>query len=485
MEYQRAAKQIRDLIGKEKFAVGDKIPSINSLSKKLDIGRMSVQQAVELLCEEGVLESIPRSGCYVRNLSSTLDSARSSLASQACDRSPFTFLKETRKKIRVGILGDLPLFSHLWKRLFLDYMRDHGDVSIEIIPIDNPYMPSPSAGYDIFQVPLSFVSNNAESGTLYSLDEIGGVRFDVDDFYAGFRPVVRSGGGLWGVPLVSAVNCCFLNKRHVRLADKLDFNHGFWSFFDSVEAAAHDLPKGVASILALDVGIGSLMMFSNKDKACTFRETSCYIGTGVEEFTKSFERYFQNPKVTAPFLLPAHYVSETASHNFFGGGCPLSLSVSSSVPNYLAQAAFGLKLLPLPLEDNGKASLAANVNVISRSSRYPMECVEILNHMGSYEVQSAFAKGGRLVAHRRANAHLKIKGLDTESLGNLIAALERGAVPLGDSMPFIEFTHTVIFHEMEKWRQGQIDSRGFLDCVRKKARFFFKRETADGTVAVA
>ena len=110
-----------------------------------------------------------------------------------------------------------------------------------------------------------------------------------------------------------------------------------------------------------------------------------------------------------------------------------------------------------------------------------MECVEILNHLGSCEIQSYFARGGRLVAHKEANRQLRIKGLDDESLTNLTAAMERGMVPSGDSIPFIEFSHTVIFHEMEKWRQGQFTAMEFLDCVRKKARFFFKGNEAEAS----
>jgi DNA-binding transcriptional regulator YhcF (GntR family) len=64
--YQQVANAIRAAILTRKFAPGDKLPSGSELAQRYGVARMTVQQAMRLLREEGLIVSRQGSGIYVR-----------------------------------------------------------------------------------------------------------------------------------------------------------------------------------------------------------------------------------------------------------------------------------------------------------------------------------------------------------------------------------------------------------------------------------
>jgi DNA-binding transcriptional regulator YhcF (GntR family) len=64
--YQQVANALRAAILTKKFAPGDKLPSGSELAQRYGVARMTVQQAVRLLREEGLIVSRQGSGIYVR-----------------------------------------------------------------------------------------------------------------------------------------------------------------------------------------------------------------------------------------------------------------------------------------------------------------------------------------------------------------------------------------------------------------------------------
>ena len=64
--YQQVANALRAAILTRKFAPGDKLPSGSELAQRYGVARMTVQQAVRLLREEGLVVSRQGSGIYVR-----------------------------------------------------------------------------------------------------------------------------------------------------------------------------------------------------------------------------------------------------------------------------------------------------------------------------------------------------------------------------------------------------------------------------------
>ena len=64
--YQQVANALRAAILTRKFAPGDKLPSGSELAQRYGVARMTVQQAMRLLREEGLVVSRQGSGIYVR-----------------------------------------------------------------------------------------------------------------------------------------------------------------------------------------------------------------------------------------------------------------------------------------------------------------------------------------------------------------------------------------------------------------------------------
>jgi DNA-binding transcriptional regulator YhcF (GntR family) len=64
--YQQVANAIRAAIVSRTFKAGDKLPSLNELSERYGVARMTVQQAMRVLREEGLIVSRQGSGVFVR-----------------------------------------------------------------------------------------------------------------------------------------------------------------------------------------------------------------------------------------------------------------------------------------------------------------------------------------------------------------------------------------------------------------------------------
>ncbi|SRR5579875_754453 len=64
--YQQVANALRAAILTRKFAPGDKLPSGSELAQRYGVARMTVQQAMRLLRDEGLIVSRQGSGIYVR-----------------------------------------------------------------------------------------------------------------------------------------------------------------------------------------------------------------------------------------------------------------------------------------------------------------------------------------------------------------------------------------------------------------------------------
>lgn len=64
--YQQVAQALRAAILTRKFEPGDKLPSLNELPEQYSVARMTVQQAMRLLREEGLIVSRQGSGVFVR-----------------------------------------------------------------------------------------------------------------------------------------------------------------------------------------------------------------------------------------------------------------------------------------------------------------------------------------------------------------------------------------------------------------------------------
>jgi DNA-binding transcriptional regulator YhcF (GntR family) len=454
------------------FDVGGRIPSIKKLADMLNIGKISIQNAVKLLEKDGVLENIPRSGCYVKRVP---ESKLSEKNLKAYEEGIFVadFIRDPRKKIKIGITpSDLSTFSHLWKKTFLEYMKENPDVNIELVPFNEFELlrESDAEDYpDIVQFPASFLNSFIKTNRIFNLNQLGMDIFDLTDFYPGIAKVVKDEDGFWGAPLVSAGSCLCYNKKYINDIKNIDCG-GFWSFLKSSEK----LKSKFKSMVNFDKAPSSLMKMAVFRDVYDFNEMKYLKGDDFENFLRQFEPFFQNPKVSAPFFVGAPNVHQSAEKDFYSGQTFSVNWSSSGMPYYLTKCPFDFGVLPVPIEEDCSCDAETVLSCITNSSRYPMECADILKYMASFDVQKFFASEGRMIARMDASKYLKINGLDEESIDNLLSCLRYGIVEKNNSREIGEFTHTVVFYEMRDWQQGKIDVDEFINRVRIKAKYFFK-----------
>src|SRR5690348_13647420 len=64
--YQQVANALRAAILTRKLAPGEKLPSGNELAQRYGVARMTIQQAMRILRDEGLIVSRQGSGVFVR-----------------------------------------------------------------------------------------------------------------------------------------------------------------------------------------------------------------------------------------------------------------------------------------------------------------------------------------------------------------------------------------------------------------------------------
>ena len=65
---EKVARQLKDVISKGVFRVGDKLPPERELAEQMGVSRPSVREAIQVLVAQGILETVHGGGTIVNNL---------------------------------------------------------------------------------------------------------------------------------------------------------------------------------------------------------------------------------------------------------------------------------------------------------------------------------------------------------------------------------------------------------------------------------
>src|SRR5580658_4924250 len=85
--YLQLVEQVRHAAASGGLQAGEPLPSIRPLAEELRVNRNTVAKAYAELENQGVIETIPGKGCFLKEVNSPLTkSARTDLAIQAIDR---------------------------------------------------------------------------------------------------------------------------------------------------------------------------------------------------------------------------------------------------------------------------------------------------------------------------------------------------------------------------------------------------------------
>jgi GntR family transcriptional regulator len=109
--YLQLVDQVKSAAASGALRAGDSLPSIRPLSEELRVNRNTVAKAYTQLESEGVIDTQPGRGCFVRAARSTLK-------------------KDARRELLVGGIDEVVVQAHhlqIARAEFLDLVRDRFD----------------------------------------------------------------------------------------------------------------------------------------------------------------------------------------------------------------------------------------------------------------------------------------------------------------------------------------------------------------------
>ncbi len=477
-EYARAKRLIEELIVRDNYRIGDLLPSRSCLANGLKLGARPVQRAMELLQDEGIVETVNGSGSFLRRMPGmeVLPGATAHVESASMHELPaeahgiFSIgAGPMRRAVNIGLYsGELRDFGGCWRKALEDYEAATGvKVNVVDIPDDDILTAKAEAGeLDLFNVNFFRLPFHIARGHLLRPGAAGSLNFSEKDFLSPFYDACFHDGVCWGVPLAVGGNCLFYNKSRAKDARSLLPVEGFWNFLERAENLAHKLSDTEEALIVNDYMLPDF--FAN----CVSRTGPDEISSGefvhsseFRNFVGSFERFFFNMSLFEPKVDGRCY---EAFNNFKKGRHTFLFGNSVMIYGFEKAGHGNFGIMPAPLERKGFTIFGGVANVISSSTLHPSESLELLNHIASYEVQRSFTGLGRCVAHRRALEEIDFEGADDSSRANLVGTLERGKVLMGESIERIRLVREILFSESLKWYSRASTSEDFLIALRRR-----------------
>lgn len=468
---QTAHERVRRLVCEgllaHSYQVGDRLPSALELAKQYGVSKMPVIQALQALAQEGVVESLPRKGTYVRRLPGLGAAAQDFAAAD----SPLAALAgmAKRKTLRVGILADMSEFGHLWRELMLDYMRRQPDVEIELIDLG---VAGPEAhpihDLDVWQLAAADLAQHRAAGNLLNPAEIGGLGIAGDAFPPSLWQGCQAEGTAWGVPLITAVTCEFYHRADAPRLAPLFRATGFWDFIAAAQRLARTLGP-TESVYCSSLSLAGLL--AQAGLLSPQGRDANHDWQVFRQFLVRYEPYFTNPRLVFPFTLgTSHWVQAFQS---FCAGQGLVLNADTSWIPRIQRALPGVwGVQPRVCEPGGHAYVYSNVNCISACTRFPFECADLLRFLASAEAQTWFAERGRVVAHADANRRLRLPGLDDASRVAIAQAIHGGVLYENCANDELEYCRLVGHHELIRWQRGEYDATTLAAQLQQRNHFY-------------
>ena len=289
--YLLARELLIEIIHKEKYQVGETIPSVTKLTERLGLARITIQQALKMLAEEDILNNIPGSGCYIKNLPSVITTASDTVSDE------WNYLAgpggtPSPKRIKIALLPEAPEHVALWEKVFSDYSDSHKDVQLELVRLDFPallFNHKLLAGIDLFQVPAFLLPFFVKSGHLFDLTELGGLELPPDSFYKGFIQGASYAGKIHGVPVVTAGICQYYNKKYESIVNDLFPVKGFWDHMEKLGKLSKDVKfKDFESLITNAESLFTLSMLVNAEDSPSYDDMKNFESPEFAKFIKHF-----------------------------------------------------------------------------------------------------------------------------------------------------------------------------------------------------
>ena len=479
--YLVARKLLIDLILKENYKINEILPSINTLTASFRLGRFPIQQAVKLLAEEGILRNVLGSGCYIKKLpelSKSETEAKSASKAPTIDIDSWNYITApgnavSPKKIRLGLFPEMPEQILLWEKLIAQYMKKHPSIKIEIIQLDFPSMMFDHAIFqniDLFQIPIYLLPFFVESGLLFDLDEIGEIPFSSADFYDSIIQASYYKNKIYGVPIITSIIVQFYNKKYEKRIKDFFPIRGFWNYMEKLEAYSKKIKdKDYDFLITNTESLFTLSMLTKAKENPSYEDKKKFNSPDFVQFIERFQKYYTNTQI-----FDCEIDFRIALNRFLNGKSILFTASTSSIPEILEKCPFQLKMMPQVIEPEGARRLDGNLTVISASTPFPEECLDILNYFSQYETQLFLAQNGRFVAHKKANESLVIKGLEQKNITDILQSFDQTKI-IHTKDPYIdEYIRTIANHEIQKWQQKDFSNNELISSLKRKTDFYYR-----------
>ena len=449
-KYLLCRDQIAQLIIALGIKTGELIPSITQLIGLLRTGRTNIQNALAVLCEEGILEKKAGSGCYLKRTPGerTVEPAHEPRVAFVDYLSGPLSLSSVQT-VRVGVLIEMTHFSPMWRELATDFKRSCG-LTVELVAI-NSLDEIDSLNLDVFQIPNYLLAEWAGCGRLDDLETLG-VGFDQEAFIPSARKMVGYYGKLWGIPMVCGSGCLYFNRAESRLSEALNRAEDIDALLGVFEDYGKTMPRNYAAVTRNCHVLTDYLKYSGTAVYHTTAEMIEAIASPqVRNWLQQNEQFFRNDKI--------FYGLDTKSFSssvdlFKSGLLPTIVGNTSSILQIFRHTDFPLGAMAMPITPGGAGELVSFINVVSSVSRRQDEAAAFLEFVSREEVQRKFAEQGRLVANRNALSGLVVSPLDERSTRGLIRALEQGTCTMLEQRRYGEFIASGLIADTDLWQQG-------------------------------
>jgi DNA-binding transcriptional regulator YhcF (GntR family) len=474
-DYDICHQLIVELICSGDFSIGDRFLSVDKLVKRLGVGRISVQHAIRMLVDEGILETIRKKGTYIKSIpDGKYFNNNNVVGVEELNNFSHRGISASRKEIKIGILSELPEFEREWKQIFIDYMTQHPEIHIDLVQINSwgdLLNRKIFLDLDIVQVQSLMLDGFVKDGCLFDLSELGYQILEKDDFYGSTLSAASVAGKLWGVPGSVSVNCVYYNHDYKEfLAPALE-ETDFWKRLDLLLELSKILPENFQSLVSCNHPFHNMFFMANPDLRLSLDDIHLDDSQRFEDFYRRLGPYIQNPKI---FLRNIKSAMDSAGMAWIKKETPMVMSSASWLQTLTRLCPFKFSIGPSFRDSGGMSLVEANVSTISAFSIYPEECFEILRYLSSVEAQKQFALSGKLVANQKANQELTLKGLDEESQSILKQSImEAKSLSMDDVVSFTAISAS-LKHEFDKFQHQEYDASVFMESLKRKIHFFYQ-----------
>lgn len=462
--YEIAREGILKLIADNAIQEGEILPALNTLTDYLNVGRISVQNAIRKLCEEGILKTRPGSGTYVENLSLLAPAKPASLYNELAPAFK-------RKKIRFGVLREMPAFTNFYQTIVKQYMAGQFDVEIELVPLQcyNDLAEMAAANeLDGFQVSPAILATMVDKGYLFNPEKVDGFTDLADTFFASVWESTRYQNINWGTPMSVSVPCEFYHPEYEPLFAEADAAGDFLAKLAAIQRAMPPFisDKTIAAC-AYCQQIFTLMIQQNQNRL-ELGHINDFLNRdqGLDKL-RQFETFLQDRRLFLPRV-------ENVTRLFMARKTMMVMMATASINGLKKDLNQDLIVKNRLKGFWGINNLHVNINVIAANTFFPEEVRDFVRYLGSVPAQQQLADIGVPVANKKAYEQLNLPFVNDDAVEEIRRAIINSRAMSSNEVCFDNYVQDIVYPELFQWQTGKYNLDTFCRTLQRKTNFYLQ-----------